>query len=40
MPGNNRNKALDVFAKAIKYRPRINLTIRQRRGYSNGKTAR
>ena len=28
--GNGLDKARDVFAKAIKHRPRINLTIRQR----------
>jgi hypothetical protein len=28
--GNNLDKARDVFAKAIKHRPRIRLTIRQR----------
>ena len=28
--GNSLDKARDVFAKAIKHRPRINLTIRQR----------
>ena len=28
--GNSLGKARDVFAKAIKHRPRINLTIRQR----------
>ena len=28
--GNNLDKARDVFAKAIKRRPRIRLTIRQR----------
>ena len=28
--GNNLDKARDVFAKGIKHRPRINLTIRQR----------
>ena len=28
--GNNLDKARDIFAKAIKYRPRIRLTIRQR----------
>jgi hypothetical protein len=28
--GNNLHKALDVFAKAMKHRPRIRLTIRQR----------
>jgi hypothetical protein len=36
MPANNLDKALDVFAKAIKHRPRINLTIRQRTRVSNG----
>ena len=28
--GNNLDKARDIFAKAIKHRPRIRLTIRQR----------
>jgi hypothetical protein len=28
--GNNLEKARDVFASAIKYRPRIRLTLRQR----------
>jgi hypothetical protein len=28
--GNNLDKARDVFAKAIKHRPQIRLTIRQR----------
>ena len=28
--GNNQEKARDVFASAIKHRPRIRLTIRQR----------
>jgi hypothetical protein len=28
--GNNLDKARDVFTKAIKHRPRIRLTIRQR----------
>jgi hypothetical protein len=28
--GNNLDKAQDIFAKAIKHRPRIRLTIRQR----------
>jgi hypothetical protein len=28
--GNSLDKAREVFAKAIKHRPRINLTIRQR----------
>jgi hypothetical protein len=28
--GNNLKKAQEVFAKAIKHRPRIRLTIRQR----------
>jgi hypothetical protein len=28
--GNNLDKAKDVFAKAVKHRPRIRLTIRQR----------
>jgi hypothetical protein len=28
--GNNLEKARDLFAKAIKHRPRIRLTIRQR----------
>jgi hypothetical protein len=28
--GSSLDKARDVFAKAIKHRPRINLTIRQR----------
>jgi hypothetical protein len=28
--GNNLDKARDVFAKAIKHRPRVRLTIRQR----------
>ena len=28
--GNNLSKARDVFANAIKHRPRIRLTIRQR----------
>jgi hypothetical protein len=30
--GNNLKKARDLFAAAIKHRPRIRLTIRQRRG--------
>jgi hypothetical protein len=30
--GNNLDKARDVFARAIKHRPRIRLTIRQRMG--------
>jgi hypothetical protein len=28
--GNNLEKAREIFAKAVKYRPRIRLTIRQR----------
>ena len=28
--GNNLDKARDIFARAIKHRPRIRLTIRQR----------
>jgi hypothetical protein len=28
--GNNLDKARDIFTKAIKHRPRIRLTIRQR----------
>jgi hypothetical protein len=28
--GNNLDKARDLFAKAIKHRPKIRLTIRQR----------
>jgi hypothetical protein len=28
--GNNLTKARDIFAKAVKHRPRIRLTIRQR----------
>jgi hypothetical protein len=28
--GNNLDKARDIFSKAIKHRPRIRLTIRQR----------
>jgi hypothetical protein len=28
--GNNLEKAKDIFAKAVKHRPRIKLTIRQR----------
>jgi len=28
--GNNLDKAREIFAKAIKHRPRIRLTIRQR----------
>jgi hypothetical protein len=28
--GNNLDKARDIFAQAIKHRPRIRLTIRQR----------
>jgi hypothetical protein len=28
--GNNLDKAQDIFAQAIKHRPRIRLTIRQR----------
>jgi hypothetical protein len=28
--GNNLDKARDIFANAIKHRPRIRLTIRQR----------
>jgi hypothetical protein len=28
--GNNLDKARDIFAKAVKHRPRIRLTIRQR----------
>ena len=28
--GNNLDKAEDIFARAIKHRPRIRLTIRQR----------
>jgi hypothetical protein len=28
--GNNLEKAKDIFAEAIKHRPRIRLTIRQR----------
>ena len=28
--GNNLDKARDIFAKSIKHRPRIRLTIRQR----------
>jgi hypothetical protein len=28
--GNNLDKARDIFVKAIKHRPRIRLTIRQR----------
>jgi hypothetical protein len=28
--GNNLDKTRDIFAKAIKHRPRIRLTIRQR----------
>ena len=30
--GNNLKKARELFAAAIKHRPRIRLTIRQRRG--------
>jgi hypothetical protein len=29
-PGNNLDKARELFAEAIKHRPRIRLTIRQR----------
>ena len=28
--GNNLDKAEDIFARAVKHRPRIQLTIRQR----------
>ena len=30
--GNNLEKAQEIFAKAVKHRPRIRLTIRQRMG--------
>jgi hypothetical protein len=29
-PGNNLGKAQEIFAKAVKHRPRIRLIIRQR----------
>jgi hypothetical protein len=34
--GNGLDKARDVFAKAIRHRPPINLTIGRERGYSTG----
>jgi hypothetical protein len=37
--GNNLDKAREIFAKAIKHRPRINLTIRRRTRVLSGAVA-